>query len=213
LTDRATRSRLTTTTRANGHVEQNDTRTRIIMEAAFLFQANGYGSTTMRAIAERVGITGGALYWYFASKEELLFTYLNTAVSNILQAVRPALEAPNAEEQLRRFVRAHIGEQLLPLNLYGPSLSMRQLATFLDEQQHERFQAQRLEWLEMLKQILRDGMADGTFKRLDVTPTAYILSTLLDSVVVWYKPGGRLRPEDVMRLYEESVLRLVGVAG
>jgi AcrR family transcriptional regulator len=189
--------------------EQNDTRTRIIMEAATLFQANGYGSTTMRAIAERVGITVGASYWYFASKEDLLFTYLDTAVSNILDAIRPSLEAATAEEQLRRFVRAHVGEQLRPLNLYGPSLSMNQLAKFLKPDQHERFQGLRREWLDILRQILRNGIAERTFRDLDVTPTAYVLSTMLDSVVVWYKPDGRLGPQEVVALYEDQVLSMV----
>lgn len=167
----------------------------------------------MRAIAQRVGITVGASYWYFASKEDLLFTYLSTAVSNILEAVRPSLAAPTAEEQLRSFVRAHVGEQLRPLNLYGPSLSMTQLAKFLDPDQQERFKGLRLEWLDILRQILRNGMEERTFRPLDVTPTAYVLSTMLDSVVVWYKPEGRLGPTEVVALYEDQVVSMVANSG
>lgn len=163
----------------------------------------------MRAIAERVGITVGATYWYFASKEDLLFTYLSTAVSNILEAVRPSLDPGTADEQLRSFVRAHVGEQLRPLHLYGPSLSMNQLAKSLNQDQHERFQGLRRDWLDIVRQILRNGIAEGSFRSLDVTPTAFVLSTMLDSVVVWYKPDGRLGPKEVVALYEDLVMSMV----
>jgi hypothetical protein len=64
-----------------------------------------------------------------------------------------------------------------------------------------------------LKQILRNGIKDGSFRSLDVTPTAYVISTVVDSVVVWYRPTGRLRPDDVASHYEELVHRMVAVNG
>jgi len=200
-------------TRIRAIPDESRTRNRIITEAAFLFQDIGYASATMRLIARRVGITAGALYWHFASKEEILRTYLETAVLNIVQAVTPALEQPTGNAQLRAFVRAHIQEQLKPLNLYGPSLSMRQLARFLPPDQDRRFEGLRREWLDLLKQILRNGIKDGSFRSLDVTPTAYVISTVVDSVVVWYRPTGRLRPDDVASHYEELVHRMVAVTG
>lgn len=200
-------------TRIRAIPDESRTRNRIITEAAFLFQDIGYASATMRLIARRVGITAGALYWHFASKEEILRTYLETAVLNIVQAVTPALEHPTGNAQLRAFVRAHIQEQLKPLNLYGPSLSMRQLARFLPPDQDRRFEGLRREWLDLLKQILRNGIKDGSFRSLDVTPTAYVISTVVDSVVVWYRPTGRLRPDDVASHYEELVHRMVAVNG
>jgi AcrR family transcriptional regulator len=192
--------------------DEGTTRNRIIMEAAFLFQDIGYASATMRLIARRVGLTAGALYWHFASKEAILRTYLETAVLNIVQAVKPSLERPTGSAQLRAFVRAHVREQLKPLNLYGPSLSMRQLARFLPPDEDRRFEGLRREWLDLLKQILRNGIKDGSFRSLDVTPTAYVISTVVDSVVVWYKPTGRLRPDDVASLYEELVHRMVAAS-
>jgi TetR/AcrR family transcriptional regulator, cholesterol catabolism regulator len=193
--------------------DEGRTRNRIITEAAFLFQDIGYASATMRLIARRVGITAGALYWHFAAKEEILRTYLETAVLNIVQAIKPSLEHSTGSAQLRTFVRAHIQEQLKPLNLYGPSLSMRQLARFLPPDQDHRFEGLRREWLDLLKQILRNGIKDGSFRSLDVTPTAYVISTVVDSVVVWYKPTGRLRPDDVASLYEDLVHRMVATTG
>ena len=48
---------------------------------------------------------------------EILRTYLETAVLNIVQAVKPSLDQLTGSAQLRTFVRAHIQEQLKPLSL------------------------------------------------------------------------------------------------
>jgi len=58
------------------------TRERILSAAAQLFAEYGFASTSMPAIAERSGITAGAIYRHFASKAELL-----------LEVVKRALEA------------------------------------------------------------------------------------------------------------------------
>ncbi|MGD0167978.1 MAG: helix-turn-helix domain-containing protein [Gaiellaceae bacterium] len=51
-----------------------DTRERILDTALDLFIERGYEKTSLRELAERVGITKAALYYYFSSKEELLKT-------------------------------------------------------------------------------------------------------------------------------------------
>ena len=52
----------------------NDTRDRILDTALDLFIEQGYEKTSLREIAERVGVTKAALYYHFSSKEEILRT-------------------------------------------------------------------------------------------------------------------------------------------
>jgi len=47
------------------------TRAAIFQAALDLFRIHGYQATTMRAIAERAGVSLGSSYHYFASKEQL----------------------------------------------------------------------------------------------------------------------------------------------
>ena len=49
----------------------NDTRERILDAALDLFIEQGYDKTSLREIAERVGVTKAALYYHFESKEEI----------------------------------------------------------------------------------------------------------------------------------------------
>ena len=55
----------------------NDTRDRILDVALDLFIEQGYDKTSLREIAERVGVTKAALYYHFSSKEEIIRTLVH----------------------------------------------------------------------------------------------------------------------------------------
>jgi AcrR family transcriptional regulator len=57
--------------RAQAH-ETNSTRERILDVALDLFLAQGYDGTSLRQIAEQLGVTKAALYYHFQSKEDIL---------------------------------------------------------------------------------------------------------------------------------------------
>jgi AcrR family transcriptional regulator len=50
----------------------SSTRDRIVESATSLIMERGYSHTTMRAIAERAGVSLGSTYYYFGGKEELI---------------------------------------------------------------------------------------------------------------------------------------------
>ena len=54
----------------------NDTRERILEVALDLFVEQGYDKTSLREIAEQVGVTKAALYYHFASKEAIFRTLM-----------------------------------------------------------------------------------------------------------------------------------------
>jgi AcrR family transcriptional regulator len=66
----------------------NDTRDRILDVALDLFIEQGYDKTSLREIAERVGVTKAALYYHFSSKEEII----RTLVHPLYDAVGPLTE-------------------------------------------------------------------------------------------------------------------------
>jgi len=51
---------------------ERDTRRQILDASLHLFSRHGFARTTVRAIARDVGITNAAIYYHFASKQELL---------------------------------------------------------------------------------------------------------------------------------------------
>jgi AcrR family transcriptional regulator len=55
----------------------SDTRRRIVAEAMSLCLAGGYSATSLRMIADRIGITQAAVYYHFRAKDDLLPELLN----------------------------------------------------------------------------------------------------------------------------------------
>lgn len=51
--------------------EAEETRHRILEAAVELFEARGYSATRIQDIADRTGLTRGAVYWHFKNKNEL----------------------------------------------------------------------------------------------------------------------------------------------
>lgn len=75
----------------------NETRDRIQAAALELFAAHGIRETSLRQIAERLGITKPALYYHFASREDLLRSLMQPLVDDV-EAVIAADEARYGNE-------------------------------------------------------------------------------------------------------------------
>jgi AcrR family transcriptional regulator len=80
----------------------------VIFKAALdLFQEHGYEATTMRAIAERAGVSLGSSYHYFASKEHLVLEFYRHTHDLQLEVVTPLLgRERDLAARLRGTIRA-----------------------------------------------------------------------------------------------------------
>jgi len=80
----------------------------VILSAALdLFQERGYEATTMRAIAERAGVSLGGSYHYFPSKEHLVLEFYRHTHELHLAAIMPLLaREKDLTARLRGTVRA-----------------------------------------------------------------------------------------------------------
>ena len=76
----------------------NDTRDRILAVALDLFVEQGYDKTSLREVAEQVGVTKAALYYHFASKQEIFRTLMEPFSAVQDQALELLQGQPTLEE-------------------------------------------------------------------------------------------------------------------
>ena len=90
--------------RGEGHTRRDE----ILHAAKELFLEQGYDSTTIRKIADRVGISAPALYLYFRDKEALLLALCDQTFGHLIVAI-DEIERTVAEplERVRRFGEAY----------------------------------------------------------------------------------------------------------
>jgi AcrR family transcriptional regulator len=108
-----------------------ETRSRIIGAARELFAERGYAGTSVRDLAERLGITKAALYYHFPGKADVLLALVEPMLTG-LDAL--ADEAGDREADLRAFVGllAEWGPSMR--SVFSDPTAKRDLADRLDAQ-------------------------------------------------------------------------------
>jgi TetR/AcrR family transcriptional regulator, cholesterol catabolism regulator len=151
--------------------EPLDRRELIVATAAEMFARKGVRSTTVREIADAVGILSGSLYHYFTSKDEI--------VREILMHFLDAIRARNAEvlargqgaaESLREIVLSSLQlarEMPDATAIYQNELQYLRESPLFKDVQEAAADVQRA-WLG----IIERGVADGAF-RDDIPPRVF----------------------------------------
>lgn len=163
--------------------------------ATALFQERGFSATSMRDLATELGIEAASIYAHIRSKEEILhricFRMADAFFAALDQADQVGLQAG---EKLRQVIIAHVN--VLTLN---PSAS----AVFLQEWRHlnepglSEFLQLREQYEARFRDILRQGMESGEFKRASEKFTALLLLSSLNWIPNWYKPAGSMSPDQI----------------
>jgi AcrR family transcriptional regulator len=190
-----------------------DMRDRILSVATTLFYRQGYGGTSMNAIAAELDISGPALYWHFKSKQALCFEAIKAELDRFVSGLRPASRAADPTAQLSAFVAAYVELKLRQsetLDTPGASGVYRQLRDSLTPSQRETLDGIQRQVVKQLRSILRRGEKAGEFKLDDLTVTTFAIISLCEYVFSWFDPDGKLSIADVADDYRGLVLQMVG---
>ncbi|MFJ2836398.1 MULTISPECIES: TetR/AcrR family transcriptional regulator [Nocardia] len=86
---------------------RSDTRERIRAVAMALFSERGYEKTSLREIAERLGVTKAALYYHFRTKEDIVVSLSDDLRRGIDDIVTWAEQAPPGPERAEQILRRY----------------------------------------------------------------------------------------------------------
>lgn len=193
--------------------EYADTRSRILREAAGIVGQTGIASLSMRNLAERVGLTPGALYRYFPSKQDMLLSFWADALSSVRERIVAIDEAePHAPAAIRGMLHAY--------------------ATFCLED-HDRFRLMFLENdqglgdaffqrntdlvpLDVLKRRVEEMIECGSFLRGDPDLLAQTLWAGVHGAITVLITVGEIplaRPEDLLNSTLDALIRGLSVKG
>jgi AcrR family transcriptional regulator len=92
----------------HGREHGRDTRSRLRELALELFAEQGYEKTSLREIAERLGVTKAALYYYFKSKEDIVRSLVEDYVAEIDDLIAWARQQPPTAETRAQIIRRYL---------------------------------------------------------------------------------------------------------
>ena len=176
------------------HVRSSSVKRRGLVEnqiyehATRLFAEKGFASTTLQDIADALGMTRPAVYYYFRTKEEILARL----VGQITQAAAAELDRIAARtdmsppERLREITRLHI------TRISGQADQFRLLLKSESELPEDIALAQRTARRDVLAafvRVVRAGVETGDFRPVDVRTGALGVIGLCNWVAWWVRPG------------------------
>lgn len=190
-------------------------RGRIVDAALEAFAARGFEATTTADIADRLQMTGPALYHYFRTKDELLFACIEQLLQQLHDALTAALQGGGtAAERMARMVRAQVALELrngsaAPLvnaHLYGPQY----LTDMLGAEPREQLRVRQRALVQLYRGLIDEGVAAGEFRVDASAVAAFNVLAVVQYSGVWYRPRKGRRMADLVEGQVAAVLQLLG---
>lgn len=178
-------------------VNESPRRKELTRIAAQLFVQEGFDRTTVRMLAQEMGIKSGSLFHHFRDKQEILCAVIEEGTHNALAIARQALaQCENTPEaRLHAMARAHLETLLTDRNAHVVALyEWRRLDA--DSRAHliDLRDAYENMWQGVIGDALEAGMIHGD----KILVSRFVLGAL-NWTVRWYDPAGPRSPEALAR--------------
>ena len=174
---------------ANIRQRKNSTRKETIIEtAARLFRERGFSATSMRDLAEQVGVEAASLYNHISSKAEILqelcFKVANKFMSDIDKVDAEDISSMKKIEAVLRF---HIKQ----IHLTDPYLS--------------NIQTQRRVYRQRIASIIEEGIRKNEIKKIDAPTAVLIMLHAVSGIESWHRSKQKISGD----VLEENMIAIL----
>jgi TetR/AcrR family transcriptional regulator len=162
-------------------------RIALLREAASQFSRKGFHAASLDDIAQRLGVTKAALYYYFPSKQALLRECCVRALDAGLNALeRGKAQGATGREKLNLTLRFYLKEMIDELSccvvlMEENALLPEDYAALLKKRDMFEYS---------LRDIIREGVADGTIAPCDPKLAVFTMLGAINWVPKWFRSGG-----------------------
>ena len=177
--------------------------------AADLFYSQGYEATSLRQVAARVGIQVGSLYNHISGKQAILTSLMLSIMDDLLRAQDRALEGrTNSIDRLSAVLDCHVrfhaerARDVFIGNSELRALTPEDRATVI---------ASRDAYERTLRQLIADACEEAGSGVLDLRLQTFAVLAAGTHVSDWYKEGGPMELDEIVRIYTAIVFRQLGV--
>ena len=179
-------------------------RIGILRAAAQVFRQRGFADTGMRDIAEVAGFSHGNIYYYFATKLELLFFCQDYSLDRMIEAMDElAHQRLAADEKLRRIVERQLRFMLDELDGAAAHLEIDALSPAM----RTRIVKKRDAYEGMVRKVIVDGMRSGAFRRVDAGLVTRAILGAINWTARWYRPTGPMPASEVALTFSDYLVR------
>jgi AcrR family transcriptional regulator len=186
-------------------------REQQILDAALLvFARRGLAATRLDDLVLASGLSKGALYWYFESKEALILALLKRLLAVQLQHLQQLPGADGSVRDRLLLFAQQFSEALAHLpDLTSLLLEFYALAARKAEAR-QLFREFFTAYSGVFEDLFRQGIEQGEFRAIDITTAAHALIALAEGILLLYAFGALATPlsqafENAAHLFLEGV--------
>lgn len=182
---------------------------KILAHATEVFYDKGYEGASMRDLARYSGMSLSGLYYYFESKEKLLYLIQKHTFSTIVENLRERLEAvEDPEKRIRIFILNHL--EYFLVNRKAVSV-MSHEDDVLNNGYGAEVAAIKREYYRICVGLLDDYKRE---RKLDFSSRLAVLSLfgMMNWIYTWYKPRVDPDANQIAREMGDIFLQGVGSA-
>jgi len=184
-------------------VAASEKKMAIHRAACRLFRQHGYPGTSVRQIAEEVGLDGSSLYSHVESKDDLLWEIVHEAAHQFLSALREVRDSNlGIMQKLRNAIITHVG-------VITSDMDSAAVYTFewrhLPPGRRTAFTALRDEYEGMFRALVDQAIRDRYITAKDAASATLFILSALNWVSTWFKPDGALSADEVGRMLADYV--------
>ncbi len=175
--------------------EQERRKKEIYKVATKTLWQKGYDKTTIRDIARATEMTTAGLYYYFRSKEELLFQILDGHMDDMLAGIRKIpLDAGHPRDIIRQYIQYQVDTYC---NDKFRSKLILNDDDCLTGEWYDRIKEKQRTYLMIWRQALEAYCREQNLSTENSAIDAHCLVGMCNWVYRWYDPKGRIKPDEL----------------
>jgi len=186
-------------------MEKPDKKTSILTVSETLFSELGYEGTSTRQIAKEAGVNMAMINYYFGSKEGVFMEIMNQRLTGFKAQLISISEEPISHmEKLVRVVDSYSRRVLCNVSFHR--MMHRELSLAQRPELWEKLKIAMNENLMVIDKIVNEGIADGTFRKVDVR---MLIATIMGTISYVVTSPSKLTPDsslDITKPKDKEIL-------
>ena len=178
---------------------------RLLLGAAYLFHKQGYAKTTVRELANFIGIQSGSLFHHFTSKDDILANVMKqTIIYNHDRLLNAIQQSDDPQQQLKNLIKAEL------ISITGDTGSAMAVLVYewqalSQERQDELLKMRNAYediWLDVIYQLRELGKI-----KHDTFIWRRLMGGAIAWTVTWYRPDGKMSMDELTEMVWEMALK------
>ena len=178
--------------------------------AARIFNEKGYHATSLDEIADEIGVTKTALYYYFKNKEQLLYECLKLTYDCGQNARLEAEQMDGtAFEKLSHLYRRFMENLMEERGAFTTSAHLNALP---DDKREELLERRR-HFDRYSRMLIQKSVEEGALREVDVRLTSNFILGAVNWILRWYSEDDKATPEQVSSAFMDLLMHGIAAPG